>query len=217
VNDTPKHQGNRRLLMEVIKEKGVKDTAVLNAMMQVPRHLFINSVFERQAYEDKAFRIGAGQTISQPYTVGFQSQLLKLTKGMKVLEIGTGSGYQAAVLHAMGAKVFSVERQKELFDSTKGLLLKLGFRVKCFYGDGYAGLPSFAPFDRIIITAGAPSIPAALVDQLKPGGIMVIPITKGEEEIMTTLDKAEDGTTTIKEHGVFRFVPMLGNKAGQSS
>ncbi|MFT4524799.1 MAG: protein-L-isoaspartate(D-aspartate) O-methyltransferase [Bacteroidia bacterium] len=203
--------------MEVIKEKGVKDTAVLNAMMQVPRHLFINSVFERQAYEDKAFRIGAGQTISQPYTVGFQSQLLKLTKGMKVLEIGTGSGYQAAVLHAMGAKVFSVERQKELFDSTKGLLLKLGFRVKCFYGDGYAGLPSFAPFDRIIITAGAPSIPAALVDQLKPGGIMVIPITKGEEEIMTTLDKAEDGTTTIKEHGVFRFVPMLGNKAGQSS
>ncbi|MFT5279764.1 MAG: protein-L-isoaspartate(D-aspartate) O-methyltransferase [Bacteroidia bacterium] len=217
MNDTPKHQGNRRLLMEVIKEKGVKDTAVLNAMMQVPRHLFINSVFERQAYEDKAFRIGAGQTISQPYTVGFQSQLLKLTKGMKVLEIGTGSGYQAAVLHAMGAKVFSVERQKELFDSTKGLLLKLGFRVKCFYGDGYAGLPSFAPFDRIIITAGAPSIPAALVDQLKPGGIMVIPITKGEEEIMTTLDKAEDGTTTIKEHGVFRFVPMLGNKAGQSS
>ena len=217
MNDTAKHQGNRRLLMEVIKEKGVKDTAVLNAMMQVPRHLFMNSVFERQAYEDKAFQIGAGQTISQPYTVGFQSQLLKLTKGMKVLEIGTGSGYQAAVLHALGAKVFSVERQKELFDTTKVLLPNLGFRVKCFYGDGYAGLTAFAPFDRIIITAGAPSIPAALIDQLKVGGIMVIPITTGEEEIMTTLVKNEDGSTTIKEHGVFRFVPMLGDKAWQSS
>ena len=203
--------------MEVIKEKGVKDTAVLNAMMQVPRHLFMNSVFERQAYEDKAFQIGAGQTISQPYTVGFQSQLLKLTKGMKVLEIGTGSGYQAAVLHALGAKVFSVERQKELFDTTKVLLPNLGFRVKCFYGDGYAGLTAFAPFDRIIITAGAPSIPAPLIDQLKVGGIMVIPITTGEEEIMTTLVKNEDGSTTIKEHGVFRFVPMLGDKAWQSS
>jgi protein-L-isoaspartate(D-aspartate) O-methyltransferase len=203
--------------MEVIKEKGMKDTAVLNAMMQVPRHLFMNSVFERQAYEDKAFQIGAGQTISQPYTVGFQSQLLKLTKGMKVLEIGTGSGYQAAVLHALGAKVFSVERQKELFDTTKVLLPNLGFRVKCFYGDGYAGLKAFAPFDRVIITAGAPSIPAALIDQLKVGGIMVIPITTGEEEIMTTLVKNEDGSTTIKEHGVFRFVPMLGDKAWQSS
>lgn len=217
MKDTAKHQGNRRLLIETIKGKGVKDATVLNAMMNVPRHLFMNSVFERQAYEDKAFQIGAGQTISQPYTVGFQSQLLEVTKGLKVLEIGTGSGYQAAVLHALGAKVFSIERQKELFDSTKILLPKLGFRVKCFYGDGYAGLPAFAPFDRIIITAGAPSIPAALVDQLKPGGIMVIPITKGEEEIMTTLVKGEDGTTTIKEHGTFRFVPMLGDKAGQSS
>lgn len=217
MNDTAKHQGNRRLLIEVIKEKGVKDTAVLDAMMHVPRHLFMNSAFERQAYEDKAFRIGAGQTISQPYTVGFQSQLLQVSKGMKVLEIGTGSGYQAAVLHALGAKVFSIERQKELFDSTKVLLHNLGYRVKCFYGDGYTGLPAFAPFDRIIITAGAPSIPSALVDQLKPGGVMVIPITRGEEEIMTTLVKAEDGSTMIKEHGVFRFVPMLGNKAGQSS
>ncbi|MFT5919251.1 MAG: protein-L-isoaspartate(D-aspartate) O-methyltransferase, partial [Granulosicoccus sp.] len=207
----------RRLLVEVIKNKGVKDEVVLNAMLQVPRHLFMNSAFERQAYEDKAFRIGAGQTISQPYTVGFQSQLLDISKGMKVLEIGTGSGYQAAVLHAMGAKVYSVERQKELFDHTKQLLPGLGFRVKCFYGDGYAGLPSFAPFDRVIITAGAPMIPEALVQQLKIGGIMVIPISKDEEEVMTTVLKRADGSIETREHGTFRFVPMLGDKAGQNS
>jgi protein-L-isoaspartate(D-aspartate) O-methyltransferase len=217
VNDTAKHKGNRRLLVEVIKNKGVKDEVVLNAMLQVPRHLFMNSAFERQAYEDKAFRIGAGQTISQPYTVGFQSQLLDISKGMKVLEIGTGSGYQAAVLHAMGAKVYSVERQKELFDHTKQLLPGLGFRVKCFYGDGYAGLPSFAPFDRVIITAGAPMIPEALVQQLKIGGIMVIPISKDEEEVMTTVLKRADGSIETREHGTFRFVPMLGDKAGQNS
>ena len=217
MNDTIKHQGNRRLLMEILKEKGVVDPSVINAMMQVPRHLFMNSAFERQAYEDKAFRIGAGQTISQPFTVGFQSQLLKVSKGMKVLEIGTGSGYQAAVLHALGAKVFSIERQKELFDTTKVLLPKLGFRVKCFYGDGYTGLPAFAPFDRIVITAGAPSIPKFLIDQLKIEGIMVIPITSGDEEIMTTLVKNSDGSTTTEEHGSFRFVPMLGDKAWQSS
>ncbi|MFT4682439.1 MAG: protein-L-isoaspartate(D-aspartate) O-methyltransferase [Flavobacteriales bacterium] len=217
MNDTAKHKGNRRLLVEVIKNKGVKDEVVLNAMLQVPRHLFMNSAFERQAYEDKAFRIGAGQTISQPYTVGFQSQLLDISKGMKVLEIGTGSGYQAAVLHAMGAKVYSVERQKELFDHTKQLLPGLGFRVKCFYGDGYAGLPSFAPFDRVIITAGAPMIPEALVQQLKIGGIMVIPISKDEEEVMTTVLKRADGSIETREHGTFRFVPMLGDKAGQNS
>ena len=213
MKDTAKHQGNRRQLIEEIRKKGVKDQSVLNAMMQVPRHLFMNSAFERQAYEDKAFRIDAGQTISQPYTVGYQSQLLLVKKGMKVLEIGTGSGYQAAVLHALGAKVFSVERQKELFDSTKILLPKLGYRVKCFYGDGYAGLTSFAPFDRIIITAGAPEIPQALIDQLKPEGIMVVPVSTDEHEVMTTITKDEEGAITRTEHGSFRFVPMLGDKA----
>ncbi len=217
MNDTAKHKGNRRLLVAEIKKKGVKDEAVLQAMLQVPRHLFINSAFERQAYEDKAFRIGAGQTISQPYTVGFQTQLLKITKGLKVLEIGTGSGYQSAVLHAMGAKVFSIERQKELFDHAKILLPRLGYRIKGFYGDGYLGLPLFAPFDRIIITAGAPMIPDALVQQLKVGGIMVIPITKDDEEVMTTVVKQADGSMTIDQHGTFRFVPMLGDKAWQNS
>ena len=212
MRDTAKHQGNRRQLIEEIKKKGVKDQEVLMAMMQVPRHLFMNSAFERQAYEDKAFRIDAGQTISQPYTVGIQSQLLGVSKGMKVLEIGTGSGYQAAVLHAMGTKVFSIERQKELFDKTKPLLAKLGFRVKCFYGDGYKGLPAFAPFDRIIITAGAPEIPQALIDQLKPGGMMVVPVSIDGQETMTTIEKIEDGSVVKKEHGSFRFVPMLGDK-----
>lgn len=199
--------------MAEIQEKGVTDTEVLKAMESVPRHLFMNSAFERQAYEDKAFQIGSGQTISQPYTVGFQSQLLKLKKGMKVLEIGTGSGYQAAILNAMGAKVFSIERHRELYNRTKSLLPSLGYAVKCFYGDGYEGLPSFAPFDRIIVTAGANEMPEKLIEQLSPGGIMVVPISTDGVEIMTTVEKDNSGNISVKEHGKFRFVPMLGDKA----
>lgn len=212
IRDSHKQQGNRRKLVKLLEEKGIENKSVLEAIGKVPRHLFLNSAFEEQAYEDRPFAIGAGQTISQPYTVAVQSELLRVKKGMKVLEIGTGSGYQAAVLHAMGIKVFSIERIKELFDKTSKLLPKLGYRVKCFYGDGNLGVPTWAPYDGIIITAGAPIVPEGLLDQLKVGGIMVIPVTEGDAETMKTISKLEDGSVMVKEHGTFRFVPMLEDK-----
>ena len=184
----------------------------MEAIGTIPRHLFFESSFLEFAYQDNAFPIGAGQTISQPYTVAVQSSLLDIQKGDKVLEIGTGSGYQAAVLYHMGAKVFSIERQRELYIKTKTLMTDLGYRIKMFYGDGYLGLPSYAPFNKIIITCGAPSIPEKLLEQLKPGGIMVIPL--GETvQTMTTIYKTAELEYIRKEHGEFRFVPMLGNKA----
>lgn len=210
IRDSHKQQGNRRKLVKLLEEKGIKDKNVLDAIGKVPRHLFLNSAFEEYAYEDRPFAIGAGQTISQPFTVATQSELLQVTKGMKVLEIGTGSGYQAAVLHAMGIKVFSIERIKELYDKTSKLLPKLGYRVKCFYGDGNLGVPTWAPYDRIIITAGAPIVPEGLLGQLKAGGIMVIPVTEGDSETMKTITKNADGSVKVEEHGTFRFVPMLG-------
>ncbi|MFT4543896.1 MAG: protein-L-isoaspartate(D-aspartate) O-methyltransferase [Bacteroidia bacterium] len=213
VKDSHKQQGNRKKLVAHLKEKGILNSKVLDAVGKVPRHLFLNSAFEQFAYEDRPFAIGAGQTISQPYTVSVQSELLQISKGMKVLEIGTGSGYQAAVLQEMGAKVFSVERIKELFDRTSKLLPKLGYKVKTFFGDGNLGVPVWAPYDRIIITAGAPIIPEGLLDQLKPNGIMVIPVSNGDEEIMKTITKKEDGSLEVKEHGSFRFVPMLEDKS----
>lgn len=212
VKDSHKQQGNRRKLVKLLREKGIENENVLTAIGKVPRHLFLNSAFEQFAYEDRPFAIGADQTISQPYTVAVQSELLKISKGMKVLEIGTGSGYQAAVLYEMGAKVFTIERIKELFDRTGKLLPKLGYKVKTFFGDGNLGVPTWAPYDRIIITAGAPIIPEGLITQLKPGGIMVIPLTIGEEEIMKTITKKEDGSLEVNEHGTFRFVPMLEDK-----
>ena len=212
VKDSHKQQGNRRKLAAHLREKGIVDESVLKAIGKVPRHLFLNSAFEQFAYEDRPFSIGAGQTISQPYTVAVQSELLKIKRGLKVLEVGTGSGYQAAVLHEMGAKVFSVERIKELFDRTGKLLPKLGYNVKTFYGDGNLGVPAWAPYDRIIITAGAPIIPEGLLDQLKPGGIMVVPVSDGDEEIMKTITKHENGELETKDHGSFRFVPMLDDK-----
>jgi len=199
-------------LVKELREKGVANEAVLRAIGNVPRHLFLDSAFERFAYEDRPFSIGAGQTISHPYTVAIQSELLLLKKDMKVLEIGTGSGYQAAVLHQMGAKVFTIERIKELYDRTRILLPKMGYRVKTFFGDGNLGIPSYAPYDRIIITAGAPIVPQGLFNQLKPDGIMVIPVTVGSQEVMRTITKNADGTLTSKEHGSFRFVPMLEDK-----
>ncbi len=199
-------------MVKLLEEKGIENKHVLEAVGKVPRHLFLNSAFEDYAYEDRPFSIGAGQTISQPFTVAFQSQLLQVKKGMKVLEIGTGSGYQAAVLHAMGIKVFSIERIKELYDKTSKLLPKLGYRVKCFYGDGNLGVPTWAPYDRIIITAGAPIIPENLIDQLKPGGIMVIPVTEGDSETMKTITKKQDGSVVTEDHGTFRFVPLLDDK-----
>jgi protein-L-isoaspartate(D-aspartate) O-methyltransferase len=210
--DTPRHQGSRRRLVAELREKGIADEAVLRAIGNVPRHLFLNSAFEAYAYEDRPFSIGAGQTISQPFTVARQSELLAVTRGMKVLEVGTGSGYQAAVLHEMGIKVFSVERIKELYDRTRSLLKSLGYPVKTFFGDGNLGMPSFAPYDRIIITAGAPIVPDGLMGQLCEGGIMVVPLTVGDVEVMKTLTKLPDGKLKVEEHGTFRFVPLLGDK-----
>ncbi len=211
--DSYRHQGLRKLLIDHIKQKGIHDRNVLSAMEKVPRHFFFDSSFLEYAYEDKPFPIGAGQTISQPYTVAFQSELLQLRKGEKVLEIGTGSGYQACILMEMGAKVFTIERQRTLFDRTSKYLQSLGYlSIKTFYGDGYKGLPAFAPFDKIIVTAAAPFLPDPLIEQLKPGGILIIPL--GEEiQIMTSFKKNSNTDCKKEEHGLFRFVPMLENKA----
>lgn len=195
-----------------LKEKGITDERVLEAVRNVPRHLFLDSGFEDFAYQDKAFPIGAGQTISQPYTVAFQSQLLEVQKDHKILEIGTGSGYQTAVLCVMGAKVYSVERQNELFKQTSILLPKLGIRPKHLsFGDGYKGLPNHAPFDSIIVTAGAPIIPQALMAQLKIGGRLVIPLGE-KHQIMTMLIRKNATQFEKHEFGEFRFVPLLENK-----
>ncbi|MEI6886132.1 MAG: protein-L-isoaspartate(D-aspartate) O-methyltransferase [Bacteroidota bacterium] len=211
--DTYRHQGLRNQLIRSIQKKGICDPAILSAMEKVPRHFFFDSSFLEYAYEDQPFPIGAGQTISQPFTVAFQSTLLNISKGDKVLEIGTGSGYQACILAELGAKVFSIERQKTLYDKTRSLLSDMGYqRIKLFYGDGYKGLPSFAPFDRVLVTAAAPYIPEPLIQQLKPGGILVIPV--GEDvQIMTTIHKISETETRKQEHGNFRFVPMLEDKA----
>lgn len=208
--DNYRHKGMRKILVEELKNKGISDENVLNAINAVPRHVFLDSSFLNFAYQDKAFPIGSGQTISQPFTVAFQSSLLEIKKNMKVLEIGTGSGYQACVLAEMGAKVFSIERQRKLYTKTKAFLAEFPYRIKMFLGDGNKGLPTYGPFDRIIITAAAPEIPQALVDQLKVGGMMVIPLCENEEhQTMLRLIKQEDGSLKREEHGDFRFVPML--------
>jgi protein-L-isoaspartate(D-aspartate) O-methyltransferase len=212
--DTYRHQGLRKKLVETVRGKGISDEGVLEALNRVPRHLFFfDSAFLTKAYEDHAFPIGAGQTISQPYTVAYQSSLLEVEERMKVLEIGTGSGYQAAVLHEMGAKVFSIERQKSLYTQTKALLSELGYvRVKCFYGDGFEGLPSYAPFDRIIITAAAPEVPQKLLKQLKVGGKFVLPLEKGGYQTMLRITKIAEGEYETEEFEKFAFVPFLRGK-----
>ena len=210
-SDNYRAKGLRRQLVELLRNKGIADESVLSAINEVPRHVFLDSSFVEQAYQDKAFPIGSGQTISQPFTVAFQTQLLQVEKGMKVLEIGTGSGYQACVLAAMGAKVFSIERQRNLYFKTKEILERLPFRVKTFLGDGFEGLPTYAPFDRVIITAGAPDIPDALVAQMKTNAVMVIPMDNdnGEGQTMLKITKLEDGTLKQESYGDFKFVPML--------
>lgn len=211
--DTFKHKGLRKKLVELLKTKGISNVAVLDAIYNIPRHLFLDNAFLEFAYNDVAFPIGAGQTISQPYTVAFQSQLLNITKGEKVLEIGTGCGYQTAVLCELGAKVFTIERQKLLFDKTKIFLPKLNYSPKCFYGDGYIGLPTFAPFHKIIVTAGAPYIPEQLKQQLVIGGKLVIPVGEGEVQVMHEITKKSNDTFDTILHGEFKFVPLLEQKA----
>lgn len=211
--DTLKYQGLRKELVQVLKDKGITDESVLSAINTVPRHLFFDKVFhDNFAYNDVAFPIGAGQTISQPYTVAFQTSLLEVKKGIKVLEIGTGSGYQTAILTKLGCKVFTIERQRELFNKTKPFLEEMGYRASLYFGDGFEGKEAFAPFDRILVTCGAPFIPEKLVAQLAPNGRMVIPIGDGKDQVMTLLTKDEMGNQKKSTYGSFSFVPMLLNK-----
>ena len=207
------HKGLRRQLVQLLREKGIKDERVLAAIDTIPRHFFLDPAFERQAYEDRAFPITAGQTISQPYTVAFQTQLLELKKFDKVLEIGTGSAYQACVLGELGVTLYTIERQRALYDYVgKFFFMKKYLNIKRFFGDGFEGLPSYAPFDKILITCGAPFIPPKLVQQLKPGGIMVIPVGEDEKQKMIRIVKNADGTIDQTEMGNFSFVPMLQGK-----
>jgi protein-L-isoaspartate(D-aspartate) O-methyltransferase len=210
--DSYKHKGLRKNLANEIKKKGISDQRILNAINKIPRHFFLDSSFLEFAYQDKPFPIGSGQTISQPYTVAFQTQLLKVKKGDKVLEIGTGSGYQACILLEMGARVFTIERQKSLYQKTKKILPTIGYNPKMFYGDGYKGLPAYAPFDKIIVTAGASYISDPLIKQLKINGILVIPVGDMNIQIMTTILKTSDTKYEKKEHGTFIFVPMIENR-----
>jgi protein-L-isoaspartate(D-aspartate) O-methyltransferase len=210
--DTLRHKSMRKSLMNGVRKKGITDEAVLDALMEVPRHFFFDKQFDTIAYEDRAFPIAANQTISQPYTVAFQSQLLKVQRHDKILEVGTGSMYQATILAAMGARVFSIERQKELFDKTKKFNLRNRYPetgLKFFYGDGFEGLPTYAPFDKIIITCGAPFIPPKLLDQLRPGGLMVVPVAQDQHHKMYRVTKKEDGTFSEEIFSDFSFVPML--------
>lgn len=213
--DTFKHKGLRQQMVDALRRKGITDEAVLAAMAEVPRHWFLDSALDALAYEDRALKIGCDQTISHPSTVAMQSQLLDLRRGMKVLEIGTGSGYQTAVLCRMGAKVFTIERQKGLFEQTRKLLAEAGYRAQCFLGDGYQGLNG--SYDRIIVTCGAPEIPAALMAQLKVGGIMVIPLGEEEQE-MLRITKEGDASDEwkVEKFGTYSFVPMLNGKEMRS-
>ena len=213
--DSFKHKGLRRQMCEEMRRKGITDPLVLKAMEEVPRHWFIDPALDAHAYVDRALKIGCDQTISHPSTVAMQSQLLELKPGMKVLEIGTGSGYQTAILCRMGAKVFSVERQKGLFDQTKRLLGELGYRARCFLGDGYQGLTevNYGSYDRVIVTCGAPEIPAPLMAQLKVGGIMVIPLGEEEQEMLRITKEGESREEwKVEKFGTYSFVPMLDGR-----
>lgn len=197
-------------MVNELKSKGIKNELILSAFMDIPRHYFLEKTFADWAYKDVAFPIDADQTISQPYTVAMQTTLLDIKKGDKVLEIGTGSGFQACVLSHMGAKVYTIERQKKLFDKTEKFLHDIGFgNIRTLYGDGYEGAPRFAPFDKILITAGASEIPEKLIEQLKPGGIMVIPLGQGDLQKMLRITKNEDGSLKKENFGNYRFVPFL--------
>jgi protein-L-isoaspartate(D-aspartate) O-methyltransferase len=209
------HKGLRKQMVDLLREKGITDESVLTAINAVPRHYFLDSAFLTHAYEDRAFPIGEGQTISHPHTVAYQTQLLQINKSDKVLEIGTGSVYQATILAEMGARVYTIERQKKLFDLHVDYVFKTKYpTIKFFYGDGFEGLPTYAPFDKIIITAAAPFVPPKLVEQLKPGGIMVLPVNEGEgdQQRMIRITKDDNGAITETSFDIFSFVPMLTGK-----
>ena len=209
MQDTYKHKGMRKQLIDQLRKKGITDERVLTAFDAIPRHFFLDLAFEQQAYSDVAFQIGSGQTISQPYTVAFQTSILELKKGEKVLEIGTGSGFQSCILCAMGMKVFSIERQKELHIKAKKIIDYFGFTPKLFFGDGYEGKKTFAPFDKILVTCGAPFVPEKLVQQLKIGGMMVIPVGDLDIQEMHRITKISDTEYKEEVFGNFSFVPML--------
>jgi protein-L-isoaspartate(D-aspartate) O-methyltransferase len=211
VKDNYIQRGLRNKLVKKLREKGIKDELVLTAISKVPRHVFFDDALLPHAYQDKAFPIGEGQTISQPYTVAFQSEKLEIKPGDRVLEIGTGSGYQACVLLEMGARVYTIEYNKKLFEKTRDFLPKLGYKPFFFYGDGSKGVPSKAPYDKIIVTAGAPIIPTALTDQLSEGGILIIPVGDREKQMMVRIKK-KDGKLIKDELSYFAFVPLLGDQ-----
>lgn len=212
--DTYRHRGLRKKLIDSIRDKGITDENVLEAMMNIPRHYFLDTALEHIAYQDRAFPIGEGQTISQPYTVAYQTQLLEVKPYEKILEIGTGSAYQAAVLAEMSASVFTIERQKKLYELNKAFILKTKYpNIKFFYGDGFEGLPTYAPFDKIIITAAAPFIPPKLIEQLKPSGKMVVPLDDNGVQKMMRITKNEDGTLDEETFSNFSFVPMLKGRS----
>ena len=208
--DTYRHKGLRKKLIDSIRRKGISDERVLEAMMHIPRHYFLDTALDHIAYEDRAFPIQEGQTISQPYTVAYQTQLLEVKQYDKILEIGTGSAYQATVLAELGAYVFTIERQKKLFELNQQFILKSRYpTIKFFYGDGFEGLPTYAPFDKVLITAAAPFIPPKLIDQLKPGGKMVIPLDDDDKQKMMRITKNQDGSYEEETFSNFSFVPML--------
>ena len=209
LNNELRHKGMRKKLVDGLKIKGIRNEKILEAIQKVPRHLFMESTFINFAYKDQAFPIGAGQTISQPYTVAFQTQLLCVEKNDKILEIGTGSGYQAAVLCELGAKVFTIERQKELHHKAQTFLPEIGYHPACFFGDGCKGLPAFAPFDKILVTAGAPIVPEDLKQQLKIGGRLVIPVGNEKCQDMLLIVRISEEDYKVEKHGSFVFVPML--------
>jgi len=212
MTDSYKYKGLRKRLTETIRSKGIKDEKILSAIMNIPRHLFMAKGFEERAYQDNAFPIASNQTISQPYTVAFQTSLLNIKANDKVLEVGTGSGYQAAVLLELGAKLYTIERQRELFLSSQVILNKLGYNPYSYYNDGYAGLPTYAPFDKILITAGALKVPKELLKQLKIGGIMVAPIGSRQSQDMLRITKISEIKFKQENLGKFVFVPMLKGK-----
>jgi protein-L-isoaspartate(D-aspartate) O-methyltransferase len=215
IEDSYRHKGLRKKLVETVRSKGITDEKVLEAIGNVPRHFFLDSAFDEVAYEDRAFPIGEGQTISQPYTVAYQTQLLEIKTFEKVLEIGTGSAYQAVILAAMGAQVYTIERQKKLFEQNKSFpFLKKYPSIKFFYGDGYEGLPTYAPFDKVLITAAAPEIPEKLIHQLKVKGMMVIPVGSGSVQRMMRISKLENGALKEEVFDNFSFVPMVEGKKG---